>query len=125
MKTLEIGLPCAPGELISNEEIKTTEILVSWGGGMGGANKRYYATSKNGNEYTLIDGDKIKLNPNFIVHEKEVRLVKNITTNTNSNMNFTKKIRFIQLGVKQNWISIDRYDNNKISDKAIVHTEID
>ena len=87
--TYEIGYPCSPSQNISQDRIKATEILVTWGGGMGGASKRYYALKKNGNELHLLNGDIIKLNPNFIVHEKEVNIVK-VVTDTTEHSNFRK-----------------------------------
>jgi hypothetical protein len=82
MRALKITPPCQPSEHLNFGEIKATEILVSWGGGMGGANKTYYTTKNNGGDYTLLDGSVITLNPEFIVHKKKVKLVKMVTDTT-------------------------------------------
>ena len=91
MKTYEIGYPCSPSNNISHETIKATEILVTWGGGMGGSSKRYYALSKNGkNEFKLLDGDTIKINQEYIVHEKKVTIIK-VVTDITAHSNYHKK----------------------------------
>lgn len=81
---VEIGLPCTPSKRISTELINAMEILVSWNGGLGGSSKYYYATSfdKNSNGAELIDGDKIAINPTFIVHAKDVIIAKQVIDRT-------------------------------------------
>jgi hypothetical protein len=95
---LIIGLPCSPSFLsIPTEIIQTTSFLISYGGGMGGANKTYYATDYyaepeiNGfYELTLIDGTKVNVNPRFLVEKQIVNLIK-ITTDTTEHSNFYSK----------------------------------
>ena len=94
---LIIGLPCSPSFLsIPTEIVKTTSFLISYGGGMGGANKTYYATDYtvdaiNGfYQLTLIDGSKVSINPRFLVEKQIVNLIK-ITTDTTQHSNFHSK----------------------------------
>ena len=94
---LIIGLPCSPSFLsIPTEIIQTTSFLISYGGGMGGANKTYYATDYtvdaiNGfYQLTLIDGSKVSINPRFLVEKQIVNLIK-ITTDTTQHSNFHSK----------------------------------
>jgi hypothetical protein len=89
-----IGLPCSPSFLsIPTEIIQTTSFLISYGGGMGGANKTYYATDYtvdaiNGfYQLTLIDGSKVNINARFLVEKQIVNLIK-ITTDTTPHSNY-------------------------------------
>jgi hypothetical protein len=92
---LIIGLPCSPSFLsIPTEIIQATSFLISYGGGIGGANKTYYATdcyaeqAINGfYQLTLIDGSKVSINPRFIVEKQVVNLIK-ITTDTTPHSNY-------------------------------------
>jgi hypothetical protein len=92
---LIIGLPCSPSFLsIPTQIIQATSFLVSYGGGIGGANKTYYATDYyaepeiNGfYQLTLIDGSKVSINPRFIVETQKVNLIK-ITTDTTPHSNY-------------------------------------
>ena len=89
------GLPCSPSFLsIPTQIIQATSFLVSYGGGIGGANKTYYATdctvdaTKIGfYQLTLIDGSKVSINPRFIVETQKVNLIK-ITTDTTPHSNY-------------------------------------
>jgi hypothetical protein len=95
---LIIGLPCSPSFLsIPTEIIKTTSFLISYGGGMGGANKTYYATNCTVDattigffQLTLIDGTKVSINSRFLVEKQIVILIK-ITTDTTEHSNFYSK----------------------------------
>jgi hypothetical protein len=90
-----IGLPCSPSFLsIPTQIIQATSFLVSYGGGIGGANKTYYATDYyaepeiNGfYQLTLIDGSKVSINPRFVVETQKVNLIK-ITTDTTPHSNY-------------------------------------
>jgi|LakMenEpi03Aug12_release.lakeMendotaPanAssembly.Ray.scaffolds.fasta_scaffold176189_2 hypothetical protein len=90
-----IGLPCSPSFLsIPTQIIQATSFLVSYGGGIGGANKTYYATDCyaeqpiNGfYQLTLIDGSKVSINPRFVVETQKVNLIK-ITTDTTPHSNY-------------------------------------
>ncbi len=87
MKTYRVGKPVSPSNNLETILLKAKEILITYGGGMGGANKTYYVTKVNGNEYTLITGEVIKLNKDFIVRERDVKLVK-VTTDTTEHSNY-------------------------------------
>jgi hypothetical protein len=90
-----IGLPCSPSFLsIPTQIIQATSFLVSYGGGIGGSNKTYYATDYyaepeiNGfYQLTLIDGSKVSINPRFVVETQKVNLIK-ITTDTTPHSNY-------------------------------------
>jgi hypothetical protein len=125
MEKLKIGLPCSPSKRISVETIKATEILVSYGGGLGGTSKTYYFTEKNSDTYTLVNGEVIRLNSNFIVMEKPIVLVKQITDTTNhSNYRSTKYKKTIlteyyKLKYEQDFEILDKY-NSESRNKVIL-----
>jgi hypothetical protein len=109
---LIIGLPCSPSFLsIPTEIIQTTSFLVSYGGGIGGANKTYYATDYyaepeiNGfYQLTLIDGSKVSINPRFIVEKQVVNLIK-ITTDTTPHSNYYSIICKQSISIE--WIKLE------------------
>lgn len=95
-KVLEIGKAMSPSNFIGKGELKNMKrILVSYGGGMGGANKSYYSEkihkeqAVNGT-WNIVDihGNIIELNPRFIVEvvETKVLILKtDITAHANYN----------------------------------------
>ena len=95
---LIIGLPCSPSFLsIPTQIIQTTSFLISYGGGMGGTNKTYYATDYTVDatkigfyQLTLIDGSKVSINSRFLVEKQIVNLIK-ITTDTTQHSNINSK----------------------------------
>lgn len=132
METLEIGLTCSPAKHVSNKVIKAYEILVSWGGGIGGANKTYYATKikilSNYTIITLLTGEEIELNRNFIVHTKNVTIVISvidITEHINySEYKYRKAIQtnYVLLNFNENYVITNKYESYT---KRIVHTNLD
>ena len=109
---LIIGLPCSPSFLsIPTQIIQATSFLVSYGGGIGGANKTYYATDYyaepeiNGfYQLTLIDGSKVSINPRFIVEKQVVNLIK-ITTDTTPHSNYYSIICKQSISIE--WIKLE------------------
>jgi len=82
MKKIIIAKNCSPSRMLSSKEVNATKILISYGGGMGGANKTYYCNSiVRGSDLTdnftlnLISGEVKEINPNFIVEISAVKLV--------------------------------------------------
>ena len=82
-KVLEIGKAMSPSHFVGKGELKKMKrILVSYGGGMGGANKTYY-TEKIHKEQAVngtwnivdIHGNMIELNPRFIVEVVETKVL--------------------------------------------------
>lgn len=95
MKTYEIGLSCSPSHHVEDSTINVTEFMITFGGGMGGANKKRYATSykKDGifYEITLNDGLKERYNENHIVSMIEKKLVK-VVIDTTKHVNYNKHV---------------------------------
>lgn len=83
MQTINIFKPCSPSVKVSIGESKGIKFTVSWGGGMGGSSQTIYATkvSRKGDivSITSIDGQVYKVTKNFIVMEKDVKIVKLVT----------------------------------------------
>ena len=79
-RNLTFGLTCTPSLIMNTKEIKATKILISFGGGMGGASQKLYAikSTKKGDylKVELIDGTTREINPRFIVYKKPVKLLR-------------------------------------------------
>lgn len=80
MKKLLIGKDCSPARMVSHKEMNVQKVLVTFGGGMGGANKTYYCESivRNPEFYDLklISGELKQVNPTYIVEIGSAKLVK-------------------------------------------------
>lgn len=133
---IEIGLSCSPSTIISNELIKCKRILVSFGGGMGGANITHYCTkvstlTKDGYlNITLITGEKREINPKFIVEKADINIVKLVTDitqhiNYNKPSTVTKEIEteFIRLLYNEDYVIINKYTPRHTGklENAVVH----
>lgn len=98
MRTLIVGKPCSPSIKISDEVIEMKRVLITYGGGMGGANKSYYTKeikkeqAINGQwQIKTIDGKQINLMPNFVVEVEETKILK-LVTDVTGQRNFSKKV---------------------------------
>lgn len=87
MKTIEIGNPTSQALNLKFEQFSAIEVLYSFGGGIGGANKTVYATKKKNDNYTLLNGEEVYINPSFIVTRRDVELVLQVT-DTTANANY-------------------------------------
>ena len=79
LKKETIGLTCSPATMLDNKVETVTELLISYGGGMGGASERVYGHIENEKEDTLdfVDylGTRTIYNKRFIVSIKPKQLV--------------------------------------------------
>lgn len=87
---LTFGLSCSPSEITDTQELAATKFLVSYGGGMGGANQTHYALDYKTNDkfyvLELLNGNQIKINPRFIVSmqdKKVLRIENDVTAHSN------------------------------------------
>lgn len=117
MKTLLVGKVCSPSTIISNEVLEMERILVSYGGGMGGANKEYY-TSKIKKEGELLkiitlEGQKLSLNPRFIVEIEETKVLK-VKTDTSAHSNYHDET--CKKSIVTQYFNMSGYDNLKFVD---------
>jgi hypothetical protein len=125
MRKIEIGKSCSPSKIVSKEQIKCQRVLVSYGGGMGGANKSYYATKIQKEQalqgrwiLKLLDGRTIDVNPSFIVENEEINVVK-IVSDITEHLNFNKskekcvgktlETEYICLNVNEEAVFVDKH----------------
>jgi hypothetical protein len=121
MRTLLVGKPCSPSETISHEVIEMKRVLITYGGGMGGANKEYYTKKiykeqaiNGGWNIETIDGKIIQLMPNFIVEVEEtkvLKLVTDVTRHRNYNKTTCKK------SILTEYFDLSGFDNYNIEEK--------
>ena len=132
MKKLQIGLSCTPSHVVSHEIIKVTEVLISFGGGMGGANKTYYCTNvQKGDPFyllTKLNNEVKKVNPNFIVEMGDIRLVKLVTDVTahkryhDKSQPETIDTEYFKLRQGEDYEIVDKYtsrSDNELKDRKI------
>jgi hypothetical protein len=123
MKTLLIGAPCSPSEIISHEAIKMKRILITYGGGIGGGNKVYY-TKKITKEQAIngswdietIDGKKISLMPRYIVEVEDTKVLK-LVTNITEHKNYHKVV--CTKSILTEYFDMSGFDNYEIVNKYI------
>ncbi len=91
-KVIEIGAPRSPSKHMETTTGTITKLLVTYGGGMGGVNKTYYATKIKKTEglwcLSLIEGYDIEINPHYLVEKecgKYAKIVYDITDHANYN----------------------------------------
>lgn len=127
MKKFEIGLPCTPAKHIEREKRELKQVLVSYGGGMGGSNVTYYCTDiKKGTPfYHLIiinkegNEEEIQVNPTFIVEIRDIKVVKSIVDIT-AHKNYhgdkyptTYAVRYIRMPQGDvDVVTTDKYDHD-------------
>ena len=122
MGQILVGLPCSPSKIIGQKVIKAKRILITYGGGMGGANKTYYFTKQKKLadgllQLTLVDGKKVEVNPFFIVDKNDCKILQlktDITAHCNyhSNTLGTKskiETEYIYLDENETFTMVDRY----------------
>ena len=97
MKTIQIGLTCSPSKILKHTEILAQKVIISYGGGLGGVNRTYYAIKmiddildKNFNFLTTIEDREITINKKFIVSIEPVTIVK-VVYNNLEHMNYQIK----------------------------------
>jgi hypothetical protein len=90
-----ISAPCSPSTQIDSKSIEVVKIIITFGGGMGGANQTFYAnrvdkTSDGMLSVETVDGRKLELNPRYIV-SKEVTNILKVVTDTTEHSNYHEK----------------------------------
>lgn len=135
MAVIKIGRPCSPSTVKSVDKLTATMIVVSYGGGIGGANTTYYCSEAAWNPEEvgfmrvkdLFTGDSIDINSRFIVTKKIVTLIKRVTDAT-AWANYNKVVckssirtDYFEIGNKD---TIVQYDGTDTGEKFIhVETE--
>jgi len=132
METLKIGLPVTPAKHLSLDIILATEILITYGGGVGGSNKTYYAidSGTNMNDYIVLNGETVFINPEFIVTKRKVRIAK-VITDTTGHSNHSKVTcecsmltRYILLKFEELY-ELDAYSYDRMDAKRIIKTDLE
>jgi hypothetical protein len=121
MRTLLVGKPCSPSETISHEVIEMKRVLITYGGGMGGANKEYYTKKiykeqaiNGGWNIETIDGKIIQLMPNFIVEVEETKVLK-LVTDVTGHRNYNKTT--CKKSILTEYFDLSGFDNYNIEEK--------
>jgi hypothetical protein len=93
----KVGLSCTPSKIIKHEVIEVTEYLVSYGGGMGGSNARFYSKKLINPKKVdsigveLYNGEVLTIHKNFIVTERKKRILK-IVSDITKHVNYHKHV---------------------------------
>ena len=118
--TVVIGKPVSPSTILSAEEIKVEQIVLSYGGGMGGTTRTLYAVSRTKVEdnfyaLTLIDGKELEVGISFVVSKEPKKIVK-LHTDKTLHSNYHKivcrkseMLEYILLEVDESFIISDDY----------------
>ena len=108
IKVIEIGLPCTPAKHIRATLLKTIKLLVTYGGGMGGASRVLHCTKMDVTDesfytVTLLTGETRRINPAYIVEESYPEVIE-VLTDITEHVNHRSKecerayqTRFIEL----------------------------
>ena len=123
--TVKIGLCGSPAKLVSHEVIDTKKVIISYGGGLGGASEKHYCTKiqkpifsieeKNFWLLTLLNGEVFEVNPAFIVKVEDRRLVKlvcDVTSHSYFNAKNYKRmhiIEYIGLKFEEDYVIVNDY----------------
>ena len=121
MKKLKIGKPCSPSKLIYKKETPITHILVTFGGGMGGARKEFYAMSvEDTNDGFLKITDFLYrtyvINKSFIVFSNPASLVL-IKVDTTEHSNFRKTV--CSKSEVSQWFLIEQGEEAEVVDSCL------
>jgi hypothetical protein len=119
----KIGLPCTPSKHVSQEIKKGTKIVISFGGGLGGANRTIYAkTVKEVKKFGIpmleivpFFGEQEELNPQFIVATQDCQIVKDVTDTTmhsnssKTTCSFSTSTRYFVIGAADTVFKSNEY----------------
>jgi len=117
-KNFEFGLCCTPATMVDTQELGATEILISYGGGMGGANQTIYALDykldKDNSLYNIevLDGTTTKINKDFIVKIQDKTIIRTETDVRKRSDGFKTIV---------NYYAIDKNDTYHIATKSYVN----
>ena len=90
-----ISAPCSPSIQIDSKNIEAMKIIITFGGGMGGASQTFYAnrvdkTSDGMLSVETVDGRELELNPRYVVSKERTNILK-VVTNTTPHANYHQK----------------------------------
>ncbi len=90
-KLITVGLPCSPANFIKKSTKTVTEILISHGGGMGGASYKKYGTiiKRHDNGFLKFEtflGEQIEINLSWVVsieNKQLIEIIVDVTEHSN------------------------------------------
>ena len=90
-----ISAPCSPSVRIGSKNIEVMKIIITFGGGMGGASQTFYAnrvdkTSDGMLSVETVDGRELELNPRYVVSKERTNILK-VVTDTTAHSNYNQK----------------------------------
>lgn len=133
-KTIELGKPFTPSEIKGNATKEGYAILISYGGGMGGASQTIYTykkvdlETKDIFEVEDIYGVKHKINRSFVVKVSPTKIIsldiKNLGNNYVGNVGETKRFLYAisikdKATIKNDFVSSDKVENYLISNYVL------
>jgi|LakMenEpi03Aug12_release.lakeMendotaPanAssembly.Ray.scaffolds.fasta_scaffold159952_6 hypothetical protein len=127
-KVIKISNGCSPSTHVSDELIPVNRVLITYGGGMGGANEKIYTTAIHKEQaingmWRMIDitnGMERDVNPRFIVSVDKVNVVKVITDIT-EHTNYHEVVCIENILTRLIDIGVDTYEmvSEHISDSEM------
>jgi len=122
---IQIGRPCSPSKLVKIEELILTKIKISFGGGIGGANKEIFAEeiiSENENEIVVkqFDNKVINISKSFIVYREQIKAILHITDTTQHSNYHEKRVKsseltkIYELSIDADWEFVDNFIGNQL-----------
>jgi hypothetical protein len=121
MSKLTIAADYSPATILSHEVVHTSRVRISYGGGMGGCNETYYTTAINKNSFnpmwllTSITGEKIEVNPDYIVNIVSRDLV-HLVTDITAWANYSKHT--CEQNILTEYIQLDYGEEYEIAQKG-------
>jgi len=122
MKTIELGLPCAPSTLISKKEIEVIKIIVCY---FGESKETLYimeyVTSENFMQIKYFNGYERQINLNFVASIEKVKAVRirsDITNYRNFNKDPSQHVKGVteehvyEIKKDEDWTFINKYIYN-------------
>ena len=125
-KKIIIGKPCSPSKLVKIEDLSLIKIKLTYGGGMGGANRTLYVEEiQSETEKELVvktfDNEIVTINKDYIVYREPIKAVLHVTDSTEHSNYHSKQVNssvitsLYELSVNTNWEYDDKmnHDNPK------------
>jgi hypothetical protein len=122
-KKIIIGNPCSPSKLIEIKEIPLIKIVLTYGGGMGGANRTLYIEeilSETEREMIVrqYNNEITTINKSYIVFREPIKAIFH-TTDITSHTNYhtckydaSISTNLYELSINDSWEYIDEYNRN-------------
>lgn len=120
-----VGTLCSPSKLLGTNKEIVTEVLVSYGGGMGGSNERFYGeTTKLDGETKIetFDGKELIVNNDFIVYTRKKQIF-TVLIDSTKHANYHKHVVKNRIQSRTTLHEVDdvvEFDENTTGGNAVV-----